>query len=80
MSSRGPRSAGWSITVATLVLYASTALAQQPTGTITGTVSDKLGGVIAGARVTVVSDANQSSYVVRTERDGVFTVFGRLFG
>jgi outer membrane receptor protein involved in Fe transport len=50
----------------------SPALAQTPTGTLTGTVVDVAGKALGGVRVTVASAA--SSTTVRTAADGTFSV------
>src|SRR5260370_31656487 len=49
-------------------------LANDPTGTITGTVTDVSGGVVPKARVTVRNEATNASRDAITNDDGDFTV------
>src|ERR1019366_2661621 len=49
-------------------------LANDPTGTITGTVTDASGGVVPKARVTVTSVATNAAREAATNDDGDFTV------
>jgi carboxypeptidase family protein/TonB-dependent receptor-like protein len=70
-SARGLRSC---FGVMFLILFLSSlALAQRDLGTITGTVTDPSGGVVAGAMVTITEDATGQSYVIETSRNGDFT-------
>ena len=63
------------VTVALLALAASSRplLAQSVTGTILGTVSDTSGGVIAGAKVTVVNEGTALTRTVRSDANGEYT-------
>jgi hypothetical protein len=58
-----------------LVLCAGIALAQQPTGTIRGQVTDEFGGVIVGAAVSAV-DPNGVEKTATTNGDGAYAVNG----
>ena len=49
-------------------------LANDPTGTITGTVTDTSGGVVPKARVTVTSIATNAARDAATNDDGDFTI------
>lgn len=49
-------------------------MANDPTGTITGTVTDASGGVVPAARVTVSSTATNAAREAVTNDDGDFTV------
>ena len=49
-------------------------LANDPTGTITGTVTDASGGVVPKAHVTVTSIATNATRAVETNDDGDYTV------
>ena len=44
--------------------------------TVTGTISDQLGGLLPGVRVTLTNPARQSTYEVRTDRNGQFELVG----
>jgi len=55
-----------------LVLSAIAVLAQATTGTLRGTVTDANGGVVAGATVTVKSQATGSVTTSTTNSDGTF--------
>ena len=56
------------------LLFAGSALAQSPNGTISGTVFDPTGKVIAGAEVTVVNDATRVQNYTKTNSDGLFVL------
>jgi Carboxypeptidase regulatory-like domain/TonB dependent receptor len=58
-----------------LALCAGIALAQQPTGTIKGQVTDEFGGVIVGATVSAV-DPNGVEKATTTNGDGAYAVNG----
>lgn len=65
------------LTVAVLTLAARTTLpvmAQNPTGSIRGTVTDQLNAVIQNATVTVTNKATGDSRKVTTGNDGVYAV------
>lgn len=49
-------------------------LASDPTGTITGTVTDPSGAVVRKARITVVNEATNSVRDAETNADGDFTI------
>jgi hypothetical protein len=59
-----------------LILLPSLALAQQPVGTIAGTVTDGSGAVVAGATVTIVQSASQFTIRKTTTVEGTFDVPG----
>jgi len=54
------------------VLLGSTPLAQSITGSLSGSVTDANGGIIAGASVTLVSDQNRTSRNLNTNENGRF--------
>ena len=56
------------------LLVVGSALAQSPNGTISGTVFDPAGKVIAGAEVTVVNDATRVQNYTKTNSDGLFVL------
>ncbi len=56
------------------VLFIRAGHAQSPDGTISGTVYDSLGKVIAGADVTVVNDATRVQSNTKTNSDGVYVL------
>jgi hypothetical protein len=49
-------------------------LAQQYSGTITGTVTDAQGAAVAGAQVTVTNPATNATYTATTSDQGVYAV------
>ena len=57
-----------------LLIFATFALAQTPTGTVQGTVSDQQGAAVPGATVTVISNANGTSKSLTTDGSGRFQV------
>ena len=63
-----------------LLVVATTAVAQTPTASITGTVLDTTGGTIPDATVTVVNQATNIQSQKRTAADGVFTILNLLPG
>src|SRR3979411_94345 len=56
-----------------LTLSAS-AIAQAPTGTIAGTITDESGAVVTGVRVTALNTESGASRTVQTGADGTFAV------
>jgi hypothetical protein len=50
------------------------ALAQSPNGTISGTVFDPAGKIIAGAEITVVNDATRVQNYTKTNNDGLYVL------
>ena len=56
------------------LLCGGTIFAQSPNGTISGTVFDPAGKVIAGAEVTVVNDATRVQDYTRTNNDGLYVL------
>lgn len=56
------------------VVLAHSAFAQSPNGTISGTVFDPAGKVVAGAEVTIVNDATRVQSYTKTNNDGVYVV------
>jgi outer membrane receptor protein involved in Fe transport len=64
---------GWAGRVAVgVMMIASPAFAQLPTGTILGTVKDTSGGVVAGASVTVQSTETGFTRALTTGEDGAY--------
>jgi len=57
-----------------LPLFSVRVMAQATTGSLSGTVTDAQGGVIAGATVTVKSEGTGTSSTVTTTGDGTFVV------
>ncbi len=64
----------------TLFLTASSAFAQQATGTILGTVSDSQGAVMPGAKVTVTNTQTGIAHPATTDKDGTFHVLDLPIG
>jgi hypothetical protein len=58
----------------TFALFTPGLLASDPTGTITGTVTDPSGAVVRKARLTVVNEATNAVRNAETNNDGDFTV------
>lgn len=56
------------------LLFAAGAFAQSPNGTISGTVFDPAGKVVAGADVTVVNDATRVQGYTKTNNDGLYVL------
>ena len=56
------------------VLFIRAVHAQSPDGTISGTVYDSSGKVIAGADITVVNDATRVQSNTKTNNDGVYVL------
>ena len=54
--------------------YLKNALQQTATGSITGTVTDPNGAVIAGAEVTLINDATNNRRTPATNGHGAFTI------
>src|SRR5271155_600385 len=57
-----------------IVLFIGAAHAQSPNGTVSGTVFDPSGKVIAGAEITVVNDATRVEHFTKTNGDGVYVL------
>src|SRR5687768_3299619 len=57
-----------------LCLFAFSAAAQDPFGSITGTIKDPQGAVVQGATVTVRSVATNATKTVTTDGDGQYRV------
>jgi Carboxypeptidase regulatory-like domain/TonB dependent receptor/TonB-dependent Receptor Plug Domain len=55
-------------------LLADSSVAQSPTGTISGIVTDPAGATIAGAEVLVVNDATRVQFSGRTNEEGIYVV------
>src|SRR6266481_184984 len=55
-----------------IALLASAALAQSITGSVSGTITDPNGGIIAGASITLVNDQTKSERNVTTNEAGRF--------
>ena len=56
------------------------ALAQQITGSLTGTVQDSSGAVVPGAQVSLVNDASGTASRTETNDQGYFTIAGIFAG
>jgi hypothetical protein len=54
------------------LLFSSTVFAQSATATLTGTITDESGAVVAGATVTITDSAKQVERQVTTNSDGFF--------
>jgi outer membrane receptor protein involved in Fe transport len=63
-----------SIYVFLLFVFCASALAQQPTATLTGVVSDPNGAVIVGASVTATNKATNLSRTTVTNGEGVYVI------
>lgn len=63
-----------------VALLSASLEAQQPTGTITGVVTDASGAVVPGATVTIVSKATQFTVQLTTSGAGVYNASGLLPG
>jgi Carboxypeptidase regulatory-like domain/TonB-dependent Receptor Plug Domain len=61
-------------------VLSSTALAQSITGSMSGTVTDANGGVVAGATVTLVNEQNKSARTATTNDSGRFDFAALLPG
>ncbi|HEU4391233.1 MAG TPA: TonB-dependent receptor, partial [Blastocatellia bacterium] len=57
-----------------VVMLAAPAVAQVPTGSIAGTITDQAGAVIANAKVTVTHKDTSAARVVQTDDSGAFSV------
>ncbi|MGB2637940.1 MAG: TonB-dependent receptor, partial [Candidatus Acidiferrum sp.] len=62
------------VVVFIIVLFICAAHAQAPNGTISGTVFDPAGKVVAGAEVTVANDATRVQSFTKTNSDGVYVL------
>ena len=72
------------------LVFGSTALAQAPEGRVSGVVRDAIGGVVAGATVTIVQQpagvarsvrsAGDGSYAIAGLKPGLYTVSAELLG
>jgi Carboxypeptidase regulatory-like domain/TonB dependent receptor len=57
-----------------LLLMAGLAFAQQDRGTITGSVTDPSGAVVANVKITITSAGTQATYHAQTNEHGQYTV------
>jgi len=64
----------WTAAILLLFLVAATGWAQSTSGSITGTVTDNTGAVIADANVTVTNLAMNFTRTAKTNSEGVFVV------
>ena len=55
-------------------VFAAATFAQSPNGTISGTVFDPAGKVIAGAEITVINDATRVQYFSKTNYEGLYVI------
>ncbi|MBV9743429.1 MAG: TonB-dependent receptor, partial [Acidobacteriia bacterium] len=62
------------LAAASILLYAASAFGQAGTGTITGTVADPAGAVVAGAPVEVRNTETNVPYPAETTATGIYTV------
>ncbi len=65
---------GVALVLAVLFAGASTALAQEVTASITGTVTDQSGAAVGGATVTATDTARGTTSSAKTTTDGVFYI------
>lgn len=56
------------------LLSAHSSVAQSPTGTVSGLVTDPTGGTIAGAEVLVVNDATRVQFAAKSNTEGIYVV------
>ncbi|MFN7946086.1 MAG: carboxypeptidase-like regulatory domain-containing protein [Blastocatellia bacterium] len=63
-----------------MVIWSLTAAAQQPVGSVEGTVTDQSGAVVAGARVTVTEKATGRAINTTTNESGYYVVRALLPG
>ena len=56
------------------VLSACLSVAQSPTGTVSGLVTDPSGATIAGAEVLVVNDATRVQFAAKSNAEGIYLV------
>lgn len=56
------------------LVFSSSVFGQSPNGTISGSVFDPSGEVIAGAEITVENDATRVEYLGKTNNDGIYVV------
>ena len=69
-----------SLLFALVLMLASPLMAQAPTGSIAGTVNDRVGAVLPGAAVTVTNKATGAVREVFTAGDGTFSMPALLAG
>jgi hypothetical protein len=62
------------VLVAFVVSFSAPLLAQVPTGTIAGTVTDQVGAVLPNATVTATNRATGAARVVQTDENGSFSI------
>ena len=60
--------------MAALALFAPAALAQSPTGSIGGTITDSSGGVLPNTPISVTNKGTASVRTINTATDGTFTM------
>jgi hypothetical protein len=73
MSSFTSRCSVLAITLLVVALLSSAAFAQSITGSISGSVTDPNGAIVAGATVTLVNDQNKATRTVPTNESGRFS-------
>lgn len=61
------------LNIVAIMLFAVTANGQTTTGSISGSVVDSTGNVIAGAKVSIINPATNSIHTVTTNEQGMFT-------
>jgi hypothetical protein len=64
----------YGLLLALVVTLSSSLLAQAPTGTVAGAVSDQVGALLPNARVTVTNRGTGAARIVQTAVDGTFSV------
>lgn len=64
----------WSVLISLVLLAAGLAYGQIRSSTITGTITDASGGVVAGAEVVATNEETGTSSTTKTTEAGVFTI------
>jgi hypothetical protein len=64
----------WLFSIVAIAILGATALAQTPTGTVEGLVTDNTGAVVAGATVTITRAATGEQRATITDAGGRFTI------
>src|SRR2546426_9705706 len=72
LSKNHTRLSSLSMLVLAVLLFSGEALAQSVSGSISGSVTDSNGGLVAGATVTLINDQNKASRSISTNEAGRF--------
>src|SRR5512137_738590 len=72
MTSLSRRAFSWGVAAGLCLLLAVPAAAQTTSASVSGTVADSQGGVLAGATVTLTSRTQGNSFSVTTDKEGRF--------